>query len=71
MLLPQVRARVSVEAGSTFGWAQFVGDAGRCVGLDHYGASAPGAELFQRFGLTADAVVSAALESYAATHEQA
>ncbi|MDD7385054.1 MAG: transketolase [Actinomycetaceae bacterium] len=71
VLLPQVRARVSVEAGSTFGWAQFVGDAGRCVGLDHYGASAPGAELFQRFGLTADAVVSAALESYAATHEQA
>lgn len=58
-----IKARVSVEAGVTFGWAGIVGDAGRSVGINHYGASAAGAELFERFGITADAVVAAAKES--------
>lgn len=60
-----VKARVSVEAGSTFGWAGIVGDHGRSVGIDHYGASADGALLFEKFNITAEAVVEAARESLA------
>ena len=63
---PTVRARVSVEAGVPMGWREFVGDAGRIVGLDHYGASAAYTVLYEEFGLTAEAVVAAARESLAA-----
>ncbi len=66
VILPDVKARVSVEAGATFGWAQYVGDAGRSVGIDHYGASAAGDRLFKEFGFTVDHVVAAAKESIAA-----
>ncbi len=66
VILPDVKARVSVEAGSTFGWAGFVGDAGRSVGVDHYGESASGSVLFTKYGITGDAVVAAARESIAA-----
>ena len=51
--------RVSVEAGSTMGWHRFVGDRGQCVGIDHFGASAPGATLFEKFGFTAERVAQA------------
>ena len=60
VLPPDVRARVAVEAGSTFGWARWVGDAGAVVGINHFGASAPAETLYQRFGVTSEAVVSAA-----------
>jgi transketolase len=63
VLPPTVRARVSVEAGVPMGWRDFVGDAGRIVGLNHYGASAAYTVLYEQFGLTADAVVAAARES--------
>ncbi|MFI5960216.1 transketolase [Cryptosporangium sp. NPDC051539] len=66
VLPPTVRARVSVEAGVRMGWREFVGDAGRIVGLDHYGASAAYTVLYERFGLTSEAVVAAAHESLAA-----
>ena len=62
-----IKARVSVEAGATFGWAGIVGDAGRSVGIDHFGASASGNLLFEKFGITADAVVDAAKDSIAAS----
>ncbi|MFC6707218.1 transketolase [Flexivirga alba] len=66
-VLPKsVKARVSVEAATTFGWHDIVGDAGRTVGIDHFGASAAGAVLMEKFGFTVDAVVSAAQESIAA-----
>lgn len=58
-----VRARVSVEAGLALSWRDIVGDAGRSVSIEHFGASASGAELFRRYGMTADAVVAAALDS--------
>ena len=58
-----VLARVSVEAGVAMPWFRFTGDQGRNVSLEHFGASAPGAELFERFGFTTDAVVAAASES--------
>ena len=55
-----VKARVSVEAGSTPLWRTIVGDTGRSVGIDHFGASADYKTLFEKFGITADAVVEAA-----------
>lgn len=69
-ILPRaVKARVSVEAGTAMPWHRFTGDHGRNVSLEHFGASAPGAELFERFGFTTEHVVEAArasLESVAA-----
>ncbi|WP_019973430.1 transketolase [Mycobacterium sp. 141] len=61
-----VTARVSVEAGLALGWKELVGDAGRSVSLQHFGASADYKRLFQEFGITAEAVVAAAKDSIAA-----
>jgi transketolase len=59
-VLPRaVTARVSIEAGVTFGWREWVGDAGVSLGVDRFGASAPDKVLFERYGLTAAAVVAA------------
>ncbi|HEU4947431.1 MAG TPA: transketolase [Kribbella sp.] len=66
---PSVRARVSVEAGVSQGWREVVGDAGRIVSLEHFGASADFKTLFSEFGITAEAVVTAAEESIAAAAE--
>ncbi len=55
-----VKARVSIEAGSTSLWRGLVGDTGRTVGIDHFGASADYKTLFEKFGVTAEAVVEAA-----------
>lgn len=61
-----VRARVSVEAGVAQGWRELVGDAGRSVSLEHYGASADYQVLYREFGITSEAVATAARESIAA-----
>lgn len=53
-----VTARVSLEAGITMGWQRWVGSAGSCVGIDHFGASAPAEELFEHFGITAQNVAA-------------
>jgi transketolase len=71
VLPPSVRARVSVEAGVPMGWREFVGDAGRIVGLTHYGASAAYTVLYEEFGLTDEAVVAAARESIEAARSGA
>ncbi|KAG2298463.1 hypothetical protein Bca52824_034935 [Brassica carinata] len=55
-----VSARVSIEAGSTFGWEKMVGSKGKAIGVDSFGASAPADVLYKKFGLTVDAVVAAA-----------
>ncbi len=60
---PHVRARVSVEAGVAQGWREVVGDAGRSVSLEHFGASAPYEAIYEGFGITAAAVVAAAKDS--------
>ena len=62
VLPPEVTARVSVEAASSFGWERYVGPHGRIVGIDHFGASAPGGELFKQFGFTAERVAAEAAE---------
>ncbi|WP_415803629.1 transketolase, partial [Isoptericola cucumis] len=61
-----VKARVSVEAGVAQGWRDVVGDAGRSVSLEHYGASADYQTLYREYGITAEAVAAAARESIAA-----
>ena len=60
---PTVKARVSVEAGVAQGWREVVGDHGRVISLEHYGASADYARLYQEFGITAEAVAAAATDS--------
>jgi transketolase len=65
VLPPHIRARVSVEAGIALGWRQFVGDAGRSVSLEHFGASADYQKLYAEFGITADRVAEAARDSLA------
>lgn len=57
-----VTARVSIEAGIAQGWWKYVGSAGRCISLEHFGASAGAEKLYAEFGITADAVVAAAQE---------
>ena len=70
VLPPNIRARVSVEAGVPMGWREVVGDAGRIISIDHYGASADAATLFREFGFTPAAVVAAAQESIQAAAGQ-
>ncbi|MEV7633357.1 transketolase [Microbacterium sp. NPDC089318] len=66
VLPASVTARVSVEAGSVASWRGIVGDRGRSIGIDHFGASADYKTLFEKFGVTAEAVVEAARETIAA-----
>ena len=63
VLPPSVRARVSVEAAVGQGWREVVGDAGRIVSLEHFGASADYRRLYSEFGLTPEAVAAAAHDS--------
>jgi transketolase len=62
---PEVKARVSVEQASTFGWSQYVGSFGVTIGMHTFGASAPLKELQKKFGFSPDKVVEAAKESIA------
>ena len=60
---PIVKARVSVEAAVSMGWRDVIGEHGRCVSLEHFGASADYATIYREFGITAEAVVLAAEDS--------
>jgi transketolase len=66
VLPPSVRARVAVEAGIGLTWYRYVGDAGRIVSLEHFGASADAKTLFAEYGFTPDNVAAAARASLAA-----
>jgi len=60
-VLPKsVAARVSVEQGSTLGWARYVGGSGHSIGMETFGASAPLKELQKKFGFTTDNIIAAA-----------
>lgn len=65
-VLLQVTARVSVEAGTSFGWDRYLGFGGKHVGIDSFGASAPAPTLYEKFGITKAHVVKAAKECVAA-----
>ena len=60
ILPPAVRKRVSVEIGVPLGWERWVGDEGAIIGLDHFGASAPAAAIFEHLGFTAGRVTDVA-----------
>ncbi len=62
VLPPDVRARVSVEAGSTLGWHRYTGTDGITIGIDRFGASAPCRVLFEKFGFTAENIEKEALK---------
>jgi transketolase len=68
VLPASVTARVSVEAGIALPWRGIVGDRGRSVSIEHFGASADYKTLFEKFGVTAEAVVEAARESLKENH---
>jgi transketolase len=61
-VLPPAVPRLAVEAGVTLGWRDIVGDTGAVIGIDRFGASARGAEVAEKFGLTVEAVVKKAVE---------
>ncbi len=60
VLPADVTARVSVEAASPFGWERYVGPGGAIIGVNHFGASAPGPEVMKRFGFTVENVIATA-----------
>jgi len=60
ILPPAVRARLAVEAASPFGWREWVGDGGDVLGVDHFGASAPGDQVLAAYGFTPDNVTARA-----------
>lgn len=68
VLPSKVQARVSIEAGIAMPWHKYTGSFGRSISIEHYGASAPAGELFEKFGFTTAAVVEAAQESLAAAN---
>jgi transketolase len=67
VLPPAVKARVSVEAASTFGWSQYVGPTGKMIGMHSFGASAPIKDLLKKFGFTTEKVVEAARQAIASS----
>jgi transketolase len=62
ILPPAVKTRLSIEAGASFGWARYVGDEGKSIAVDHFGASAPGPVVMQELGFTPEAVAEQALK---------
>ena len=71
VLPASVRKRVTIEAGSSMGWHKWAGDEGSVIGLDRYGASAPGEEILRNLGFTAEHVASEALRLLGRTQEAA
>jgi len=60
ILPPQVSARLAVEAGIKLGWEHYTGLTGKIIGMESFGASAPGPVLYEKFGFTAAEIVIAA-----------
>lgn len=70
VLPPEVKARVSIEAGVALGWREYVGEKGEVVSIDHFGASAAHTKLFTEFGFTVENVISAAKRSLEKSRNQ-
>jgi transketolase len=60
VLPPNIKPRLSVEAGASLGWSQWVGDNGDCIAVDRFGASAPGSEVMKHYGFNVENVVARA-----------
>jgi len=65
-----IKARVSIEAAATFGWRQYVGDDGESIGLDRFGASAPGSTVFKELGFTPENLADRAVARVARLKER-
>jgi transketolase len=65
ILPPDVTARMSIEAGATFGWSRWVGDRGFAFGIDHFGASAPYQQIAQEYGFVPDNVARVVQDKFA------
>ena len=65
VLPPEIKARVSVEQASTFGWSRYVGPTGKMIGMHRFGASAPIKDLQKKFGFTPEKIVEAVHEAIA------
>ena len=61
VLPTSIKARIAIEAATTYGWHKYVGDRGKIIGIDRFGASAPYKTLYEKFGLTPDRIVQEAL----------
>jgi len=62
VLPPRIKARISIEAGSTLGWERYVGHEGKAIGLNRFGASAPGGIIYDKLGLTPQRIVGEAIK---------
>jgi transketolase len=60
VLPPAIQARIVVEAGRSLGWERYAGDEGIILGVDRFGASAPGGEVYRRYGFSVDGILTAA-----------
>ncbi|HEV2260850.1 MAG TPA: transketolase C-terminal domain-containing protein, partial [Candidatus Rubrimentiphilum sp.] len=65
ILPPDVTARMSIEAAATFGWERWIGTRGFAYGIDHFGASAPAADIAKEYGFTPEKIAQAAMERFA------
>ncbi|MFH1628209.1 MAG: transketolase C-terminal domain-containing protein, partial [Pseudomonadota bacterium] len=61
VLSPEIKARIAIEAGISQGWHRYVGDMGKVIALDRFGASAPSKILYEKFGFTPDHLIKTAL----------
>jgi transketolase len=64
VLPPQVTARVAIEAGISMGWERYVGSSGAVIGINRFGASAPGALVMKKYGIKASAIVSKTMQLF-------
>jgi len=71
VLPPAAKARLSIEAGSSLGWAQWVGDQGDCIAVDRFGTSAPGSEVLRNYGFNVDNVVTCAVAVVESSQDRA
>jgi transketolase len=62
VLPPTLKKRIAIEAGISMGWERYVGPQGKVIGIDRFGASAPGGTVLEKYGFTADKIVTTALE---------
>jgi transketolase len=67
---PSIDLRISIEAGVTQGWSKWVGNKGKIIGIDHFGASAPASVLFKQFGFTVEAIVKSVEELTGITEDE-
>jgi len=62
VLPSNIRYRIAIEAGVPMGWERYIGETGKMIGIERFGASAPGGTVMERFGFSAENIVETALD---------